>query len=60
MHDQWLGIVAEKYFKVGYIAEPLVEYRQHTSNATRIGNSPVGLLQKIKWRLNLACAILRR
>ncbi len=57
MHDQWLGIVAEKYFKVGYIAEPLVEYRQHTSNATRIGNSPVGLLQKIKWRLNLAKAL---
>jgi glycosyltransferase involved in cell wall biosynthesis len=60
MHDQWLGIVAEKYFKVRWIGEPLVEYRQHSSNATHIGNSPAGVLQKIKWRVDLACAILRR
>lgn len=60
MHDQWLGIVAEKYFKVGCIAESLVEYRQHSSNATHIGNSPASVLQKIKWRVELARAILRR
>ena len=53
MHDQWLGLVAEKNFKVKSIDEPLVEYRQHSSNATHIGNSPAGVLQKIKWRLNL-------
>ena len=60
MHDQWLGLVAERYFKVRWIEEPLVEYRQHSSNATHIGNSPAGVLQKIKWRVNLVCAILRR
>ena len=54
MHDQWLGVVAEKYFKVSYVDEPLVEYRQHHSNATHIGNSPAGILQKIKWRFDLA------
>ena len=53
MHDQWLGIIAEKYFKVKSIDEPLVEYRQHHANATHIGNSPAGVLQKIKWRVNL-------
>lgn len=53
MHDQWLGLAAEKNFKVKSIDEPLVEYRQHSSNATHIGNSPAGVLQKIKWRLNL-------
>ena len=58
MHDQWLGLVAEKYFKVKSIDEPLVEYRQHSSNATHIGNSPAGVLQKIKWRLNLLKAII--
>ena len=54
MHDQWLGIVAEKFFKVKFIDEPLVEYRQHSTNATHIGNSPAGVLQKIKWRFDLA------
>lgn len=58
MHDQWLGLVAEKYFKVSYVNEPLVEYRQHSSNATHIGNSPAGILQKIKWRVDLLKAII--
>ena len=60
MHDQWLGLVAERYFKVRWIGEPLMEYRQHSSNAKHIGNSPAGAFQKIKWRLDLARAILRR
>jgi len=58
MHDQWLGIVAEKFFKVKFIDEPLVEYRQHSTNATHIGNSPAGVFQKIKWRLDLLKAII--
>ena len=58
MHDQWLGLVAEKNFKVKFIDEPLVEYRQHHSNATHIGNSPAGILQKIKWRVDLLKAII--
>ena len=57
MHDQWLGLVAERYFKVAYLPEPLTEYRQHSSNATRIEKSPAGVLQKIKWRLDLAKAL---
>jgi len=58
MHDQWLGLVAEKNFKVKSIDEPLVEYRQHSTNATHIGNSPAGVFQKIKWRLDLLKAII--
>ena len=58
MHDQWLGVVAEKYFKVSYVDEPLVEYRQHSSNATHIEKSPAGVLQKIKWRVDLLKAII--
>ena len=57
MHDQWLGLVAEKFFRVSYVTEPLIEYRQHSGNATHIGKSPAVFLQKIKWRLNLARAI---
>lgn len=58
MHDQWLGVVAEKYFKVSYVDEPLVDYRQHSSNATHIKKSPAGVLQKIKWRVDLLKAII--
>jgi glycosyltransferase involved in cell wall biosynthesis len=58
MHDQWLGLVAEKYFKVSYVNEPLVEYRQHSSNATHIEKSPAGVLQKIKRRVDLLKAII--
>ena len=57
MHDQWLGLVAEKYFKVSYVNEPLVEYRQHSSNATHIEKSPAGVLQKTKWRVDLLKAL---
>jgi len=53
MHDQWLGLMAEKRFSVEYIPEALVEYRQHSSNATHIEKSPAGIFQKIKWRVNL-------
>lgn len=57
MHDQWLGLVAEKFFRVSYVTEPLVEYRQHSGNATHIGRSPAGVFQKTKWRFDLARAI---
>lgn len=60
MHDQWIGLVAEKYFKVEFLPEPLVEYRQHSGNATHIGNSPAGVLQKIRWRVDLAKALVSR
>lgn len=53
MHDQWLGLVAEKHFSVEYIPEALVEYRQHKTNATRITGSGKGVWQRIKWRVNL-------
>ena len=57
MHDQWLGLIAEKYFKVGYLPELLIDYRQHSANATHIEKSPAGLIQKIKWRLDLLKAL---
>ena len=58
MHDQWLGLVAEKNFKVKSMEEQLVEYRQHSTNATHIEKSPAGILQKIKWRLDLLKAVI--
>ena len=59
MHDQWLGLIAEQYFKVGYLPEPLIEYRQHSANATHIEKSSAGALQQIKWRIDLLRAFNR-
>lgn len=59
MHDQWLGLVAEKFFSVSYIPESLIDYRLHAASATHIEKSPAGIFQKIKWRLDLAKALLR-
>lgn len=59
MHDQWLGLVAERKFSVGYIPEALVEYRQHSMNATHIERSSAGMLQRLKWRIALAKALIK-
>ena len=59
MHDQWLGLVAERKFSVGYIPEALVEYRQHSMNATHIERSSAGMLQRLKWRIALAKALTK-
>jgi len=32
LHDWWLGICAAACGRIGYIDEPLVQYRQHSSN----------------------------
>jgi glycosyltransferase involved in cell wall biosynthesis len=42
VHDEWLGIVAAAAGRVDFLAEPLVDYRQHASN--EIG------AKKLTWR----------
>lgn len=32
MHDWWLALVASAFGKIGYVARPLVRYRQHDTN----------------------------
>jgi len=34
MHDWWIAMVASAFGKIGYIEEPLMLYRQHSSNDT--------------------------
>ena len=53
MHDQWIGLIGEKYGEVALIKEPYILYRRH--GATVTGGSTT-LKQKIKWR----AAIIRR
>ncbi len=58
MHDQWLGIVAEKKYGTCYLQVPLIEYRIHDSNATQIAGKSRGMLRRISWRLSLFRALL--
>ena len=37
MHDIWIGLVGEMYFKVSMISDKLVLHRRHTHNATTTG-----------------------
>jgi len=61
MHDQWLGLIAARYFKVSYINEPLIKYRRHGANASFCGEKSNNTLgKKIMFRLNIIKALLSR
>ena len=60
MHDQWLGLAAERKFSVAYVPEPLLLWRRHAGTATRPEGGGVPLLRRIRWRFDLALALLRR
>ncbi len=57
MHDQWIGLVAEKIGKVEFINIPLLKYRRHVNNSTGLNHS--SLFNMIKFRLNLIIALLK-
>lgn len=58
MHDQWIGILANRFGTVEYIHKPLILYRRHGGTAT--GRERAGLLQKLKWRVNITCQYMKR
>ncbi len=57
MHDQWIGLMGEKYGKVHLVNHPYILYRRHSDNASGGGSS---LLQKIKWRVAITGCLLRK
>lgn len=61
MHDWWIGLIAEAAFKTEFIAEPLVLYRRHNSNASLTGgNSSFSVFRKLVWRLVLVKNLVLR
>ncbi len=57
MHDQWIGLLAEKTGKVSLVEKPLILYRRHGSNMT---GGKTSFKQKIMWRLSIAQEIRKR
>lgn len=54
MHDIWLGFVAELFYKIKFIEEPLMLYRRHGGNESPTGeDSPFNLYRKFLFRYNI-------
>jgi len=50
IHDFWIRQLVELKFKVNYIPKPLIFYRQHSNNLSRIVRSENSLFFMIKYR----------
>ena len=58
MHDQWIGLMAEKHGTVHLLRTPLIRYRRHGNNATK--RTHADLLQMLKWRTAITKEVLKR
>ncbi len=56
MHDQWIGLIAERKGKVKFLYTPYLLYRRSGDSLT--GN-PTSLMQKIKWRVSIIKDVIR-
>ncbi len=54
MHDVYIGLVAERKFRVKFIDHALIKYRRHSNNASPTGEkSSYSIMHKCKSRINL-------
>jgi len=54
MHDQWIGLRAEKFGQVHVVDEPYILHRRHGDTQTGQGST---LKQKLQWRWSMAMAL---
>ena len=60
-YDYWITLIAEYYYKVELVGEPLIKYRRHIGNASTGGvKSNNSLLKKIKMRSYCFYHLLKR
>lgn len=63
MHDMWIGMIAEIYYKPKFIDEKLMIYRRHGQNTTFLNpdfSSNEPLLKRLVFRTSLISALLKR
>lgn len=58
MHDQWIGILNEKYGKSYFLDDCLIKYRRHGNNVSKMKH--YGLWKMIKNRIVLIKNLIRR
>ena len=51
MHDQWIGLISEKYGNSIFINDTLIKYRRHEGNVSEMKHYPLGKM--IRNRINL-------
>ena len=58
-HDQWIGLIAERYFRVKFLPHVLVDHRKHPENYSSTGRpSETSFGKKVKLRIHLAKELL--
>lgn len=57
MHDQWIGMLAERFGRVTFIEKPYLLHRCHGGNVT---GGKTSLKDKILWRVKLAVRLKER
>lgn len=61
LHDNWIGILAEKFSKVKFIDEKLILYRRHFSNFSfSAGKSENSLLFQVSYRIRFFFQVVIR
>lgn len=61
MHDFWIALIAELFYKVKFIYEPLILYRRHSANLSFTGEkTPNPLYRKISFRIKTLSALVFR
>lgn len=58
MHDQWIGMQAQRHGGVALLDKPLLEYRRHEENATAMTHGAVG--DMIRARVGILTALMKR
>ena len=57
MHDQWIGVLSEKYGKSCFINDKLIKYRRHSNNVSEMHHYP--LMKMIKNRIVFIRKVLK-
>ncbi len=61
LHDQWIGLVAERYYRIAFVPEVLLDHRRHRNNYSSTGErSTNSLRKKLLIRCKLASKLLFR
>ncbi|WP_206430309.1 glycosyltransferase family 2 protein [Flavobacterium ustbae] len=61
LHDNWIGILSERFGTVKFIDDKLVKYRRHYENSSfSQGKSKNTIIFKIRYRLELFSQVLKR
>ena len=58
MHDQWIGLMAEKHGTVRLLRTPLLLYRRHEDTATN--DRHANMAQMLRWRAEITREVLKR